>query len=170
MNLIQILMTPSEVTNTILICIFAYLESFLLEMFFIKLLDIHTSKLSKFLYVLLSGTIGIISNHLLNNLIAYFTNLMFCFILIYKLFNQTLKKSFIALLCSYICIFISAYLSQILISKSLQISSVDILNIPLYHILTSLLLYMIFGLFYIIMCHKDVIIKSKKTSLKQLYL
>lgn len=33
MNLIQILMTPSEVTNTILICIFAYLESFLLEMF-----------------------------------------------------------------------------------------------------------------------------------------
>ena len=166
MNLIQILMTPSEVTNTILICIFAYLESFLLEMFFIKLLDIHTSKLSKFLYVLLSGTIGIISNHLLNNLIAYFTNLMFCFILIYKLFNQTLKKSFIALLCSYICIFISAYLSQILISKSLQISSVDILNIPLYHILTSLLLYMIFGLFYIIMCHKDVIIKSKKTSLK----
>ena len=118
MNLIQILMTPSEVTNTILICIFAYLESFLLEMFFIKLLDIHTSKLSKFLYVLLSGTIGIISNHLLNNLIAYFTNLMFCFILIYKLFNQTLKKSFIALIFEinmhfYFCIFISNINKQV---------------------------------------------------------
>ena len=166
MNLIQILMTPSEVMNNILLCIFAILESFLFQFFFTRLLHIKASKKQTIVYISFASIIGILTNKYLNGPISYFINLLCFFIYMIIIYKQNIKNSSIAILTTYILIFISAYLSQIFLSIILKITPTDILNIPIYHILTSLLLYSLFSIFYLLIIQLSRIISTKKPQLK----
>lgn len=166
MNLIQILMTPSEVMNNILLCIFAILESFLFQFFFTRLLHIKASKKQTIVYISFASIIGILTNKYLNCPISYFINLLCFFIYMIIIYKQNIKNSSIAILTTYILIFISAYLSQIFLSIILKITPTDILNIPIYHILTSLLLYSLFSIFYLLIIQLSRIISTKKPQLK----
>lgn len=166
MNLIQILMTPSEVMNIILLCIFAILESFLFQFFFTRLLHIKASKKQTIVYISFASIIGILTNKYLNGPISYFINLLCFFIYMIIIYKQNIKNSSIAILTTYILIFISAYLSQIFLSILLKITPTDILNIPIYHILTSLLLYSLFSIFYLLIIQLSRIISTKKPQLK----
>ena len=166
MNLIQILMTPSEVMNNILLCIFAILESFLFQFFFTRLLHIKASKKQTIVYISFASIIGILTNKYLNGPISYFINLLCFYIYMIIIYKQNIKNSSIAILTTYILIFISAYLSQIFLSIILKITPTDILNIPIYHILTSLLLYSLFSIFYLLIIQLSRIISTKKPQLK----
>ena len=166
MYLIQILMTPSEVMNNILLCIFAILESFLFQFFFTRLLHIKASKKQTIVYISFASIIGILTNKYLNGPISYFINLLCFFIYMIIIYKQNIKNSSIAILTTYILIFISAYLSQIFLSIILKITPTDILNIPIYHILTSLLLYSLFSIFYLLIIQLSRIISTKKPQLK----
>lgn len=62
MNLIQILMTPSEAMNIILLCIFGFLEAFLYEKFFTGLLFFKPSRQQSIIYILSASIIAILTN------------------------------------------------------------------------------------------------------------
>lgn len=164
MNLIQILMTPNEVINTILTCLFAFLEAFLYEKFFTNLLTLHPSKRQANLYIIPTSLLAILTNIVLKNVLAYLINLVTFFLFMHFLFKQDFKKSILAILSTYITIFISAYISQIIMLK-FGISSNDLLNIPLYHLFASLLIYSIFTLFYLIIKNRNMIINKLIPSL-----
>lgn len=164
MNLIQILMTPSEVMNNILICIFGFLEIYLYEKFFTNLLLIKPSKFQSIIYVLSASTIAILTNILLKNALSYFINLVTFFLFMHFLFKQNLKNSILAIFATYIAIFISAYLSQMIMLKC-GISSNELLNIPLYHLLASLLIYSIFTLLCLLTKNWKLIIDKLMPSL-----
>ena len=166
MNLIQILMTPSEVVNNVLTSFFVVVEIFLYEKLFTNLLHITVSKKQALSYVVCASALAIVANLCLKDPLLYLFNLISFFLFVKFLFKQTVKNSFLAILVSYISIFISAYISQIIMIKYFGLSSEDILTIPLYHLITSTLIYLLFGLIYLLLKNRHIIIRTLKPSLK----
>lgn len=98
MNLIQILMTPSEVMNNILTFIFAFIEIALFEKFFSQLLKIEITKVKSAIYIVSSSLIGFTVNMLFSDPIPYLINLITLFMFIHFMFNQNIKNTFIAII------------------------------------------------------------------------
>jgi len=137
MNLIQILMTPNVVINNILTCILAFIESFLFEKFFTQLLKIRASKQQSITYIISASIIGIFTNFFLKNPISYITNLTLFFFFLILIFKQNIRNSSIAIICTYITIFVSSVVVQLFLSELLKIDYINMINIPLYRMLTS---------------------------------
>lgn len=163
MNLIQILMTPNVVINNILICIFGFLEIFLYEKFFTNLLKIRPSKKQSYTYILIASLIAIITNLFVKNPFSYLINLISFFIFMHFLFKQNIRNSCIAI---YISIFISVVLAQTILNEFMKINYIDMVTIPLYHIITSLLIYTIFSLVCILLKKRKKIFDYLQPSLK----
>lgn len=166
MNLIQILMTPNVVINNILICIFGFLEIFLYEKFFTNLLKIRPSKKQSYTYILIASLIAIITNLFVKNLFSYLINLISFFIFMHFLFKQNIRNSCIAMVSTYISIFISVVLAQTILNEFMKINYIDMVTIPLYHIITSLLIYTIFSLVCILLKKRKKIFDYLQPSLK----
>lgn len=166
MNLIQILMTPSEVMNNILTFIFAFIEIAFFEKFFSQLLKIEITKVKSAIYIVSSSLIGFTVNMLFSDPIPYLINLITLFMFIHFMFNQNIKNTFIAIIFTYITIFISAIIAQTILSTIFKISYADMTNIPLIRLITSLLIYSIFYLISIILRNGKTFIKSIKPSMQ----
>lgn len=166
MNLIQILMTPNVVINNILICIFGFLEIFLYEKFFTNLLKIRPSKKQSYTYILIASLIAIITNLFVKNPFSYLINLISFFIFMHFLFKQNIRNSCIAMVSTYISIFISVVLAQTILNEFVKINYIDMVTIPLYHIITSLLIYTIFSLVCILLKKRKKIFDYLQPSLK----
>ena len=166
MNLIQILMVPSTVINNILICVFAFVESFLYEKFFTNILGIKASKKIINLYILLASFIAIITNFFIKNPFSYLINLASFFIFMYFLFKQSIRNSFIAIISTYISIFVSVVLTQIILNELLKINYIDMITIPFYHIITSALIYIFFHIICTIINKRKIILEYLQPSLK----
>lgn len=166
MNLIQILMTPNVVINNILICIFGFLEIFLYEKFFTNLLKIRPSKKQSYTYILIASLIAIITNLFVKNPFSYLINLISFFIFMHFLFKQNIRNSCIAMVSTYISIFISVVLAQTILNEFMKINYIDMVTIPLYHIITLLLIYTIFSLVCILLKKRKKIFDYLQPSLK----
>ena len=166
MNLIQILMTPNVVINNILICIFGFLEIFLYEKFFTNLLKIRPSKKQSYTYILIASIIAIITNLCVKNPFSYLINLISFFIFMHFLFKQNIRNSCIAMVSTYISIFISVVLAQTILNEFMKINYIDMVTIPLYHIITSLLIYTVFSLICILLKKRKKISDYLQPSLK----
>lgn len=166
MNLIQILMTPNVVINNILICIFGFLEIFLYEKFFTNLLKIRPSKKQSYTYILIASLIAIITNLFVKNPFSYLINLISFFIFMHFLFKPNIRNSCIAMVSTYISIFISVVLAQTILNEFMKINYIDMVTIPLYHIITSLLIYTIFSLVCILLKKRKKIFDYLQPSLK----
>ena len=166
MNLIQILMTPNVVINNILICIFGFLEIFLYEKFFTNLLKIRPSKKQSYTYILIASLIAIITNLFVKNPFSYLINLISFFIFMHFLFKQNIRNSCIAMVSTYISIFISVVLAQTILNEFMKINYIDMVTIPLYHIITSLLIYTVFSLICILLKKRKKISDYLQPSLK----
>lgn len=166
MNLIQILMTPNVVINNILICIFGFLEIFLYEKFFTNLLKIRPSKKQSYTYILIASIIAIITNLFVKNPFSYLINLISFFIFMHFLFKQNIRNSCIAMVSTYISIFISVVLAQTILNEFMKINYIDMVTIPLYHIITSLLIYTVFSLICILLKKRKKISDYLQPSLK----
>lgn len=166
MNLIQILMTPNVVINNILTCILAFIESFLFEKFFTQLLKIRASKQQSITYIISASIIGIFTNFFLKNPISYITNLTLFFFFLILIFKQNIRNSSIAIICTYITIFVSSVVVQLFLSKLLKIDYINMINIPLYRMLTSFLIYSLFYLIYLVLKKRKSLADFLKPSLK----
>lgn len=166
MNLIQILMTPNVVINNILTCILAFIESFLFEKFFTQLLKIRASKQQSITYIISASIIGIFTNFFLKNPISYITNLTLFFFFLIFIFRQNIRNSSIAIICTYITIFVSSVVVQLFLSELLKIDYINMINIPLYRMLTSFLIYSLFYLIYLVLKKRKSLADFLKPSLK----
>lgn len=163
-NFIQFLMTPNVVLNDIIFCILFLIESIFEFTFFTHILNISTTKKQKYLYITLLTMCYILTNFTLYN--PYLINLIVFCLLIYFIFKQTIKNTFIALITTYLNTFISTYIIEILLRFIFKVSLNDIINIPIYHLLSVILIYSIFYLMYLIVTKRKNIIKLLNFSLK----
>lgn len=141
MNLIQILMTPSEVVIKLTSYILSYIEALFYLKFFKNVLNIKTNTKTDIIYILITATFANIINIFAPQF--YVLNLLLFAVLLIYLFKQDAKKTFIGLLSIYIAFFISSYILEIFIRLTLKSSINSINQIPLYFFLTSLLIYFI---------------------------
>lgn len=145
---------------------FWLLEIFLYEKFFTNLLKIRPSKKQSYTYILIASLIAIITNLFVKNPFSYLINLISFFIFMHFLFKQNIRNSCIAMVSTYISIFISVVLAQTILNEFMKINYIDMVTIPLYHIITSLLIYTIFSLVCILLKKRKKIFDYLQPSLK----
>ncbi len=166
MNLIQILMTPNVVINNILTFLCTIIEGGLYQSFFSSLLEIKISKKEAIIYIFSTSITAFFINLLIPNPFSYLINLCVFFIFMHFFFKQNIRNSCIAIISTYISIFVSSLLAQTILNELLHINYIDMIAIPFYHIITSTLIYIIFYLICIIIEKQKTIFEYLKPSLK----
>ena len=123
MNLIQILMTPSEVVIKLTSYILSYIEALFYLKFFKNVLNIKTNTKTDIIYILITATFANIINIFAPQF--YVLNLLLFAVLLIYLFKQDAKKTFIGLLSTYIAFFISSYIFLSVLRSIRNISGDD---------------------------------------------
>lgn len=164
MNLIQFLTTPNEALHNFISIALAFIEAFAYLKFFTKLLHINASIKQKFIYVAITALIAITINSLFPNFSLI--NLIVFSILVYFLFKQNIKNTFIALITSYTSFFISAFLVEFIFRLLFDVSMNNFYNIPLYYFLSSIFIYIVSYIICIIIDKRSKIIALFDFSVK----
>lgn len=146
-------------SNPILIDIFAVLLSAIEGLFFFIFLSIvfklKSTKKEKYIFIGIIAISGGISSILPNSIFKDTINILAFLLSMKFIFNLNVKNSFIALVCSYIGIFVCEYISESVLILVLHYTLDDITKIPSYYLLGMLLTYIFFAL-------EILIIKSVK--------
>ncbi len=166
MNLIQILMTPNVVINNILTFLCTIIEGGLYQSFFSSLLKIKISKKEAIIYIFSTSITAFFSNLIIPNPFSYLINLCVFFVFMHFFFKQNIRNSCIAIISTYISIFVSSLLAQTILNELLHINYIDMVAIPFYHIITSTLIYIVFYLICLIIRKQKTIFEYLKPSLK----
>lgn len=166
MNLIQILMTPNVVINNILTFLCTIIEGGLYQSFFSSLLKIKISKKEAIIYIFSTSITAFFNNLIIPNPFSYLINLCVFFVFMHFFFKQNIRNSCIAIISTYISIFVSSLLAQTILNELLHINYIDMVAIPFYHIITSTLIYIVFYLICLIIRKQKTIFEYLKPSLK----
>lgn len=166
MNLIQILMTPNVVINNILTFLCTIIEGGLYQSFFSSLLKIKISKKEAIIYIFSTSITAFFNNLIIPNPFSYLINLCVFFVFMHFFFKQNIRNSCIAIISTYISIFVSSLLAQTILNELLHINYIDMVAIPFYHIITSTLIYIVFYLICLIIRKQKAIFEYLKPSLK----
>lgn len=130
-----------------------FLEAAVTTLLFTTILNIESNRKQKFIYIISFSLISFISIYFIPGPYNTFINVLACPILVYLIFRTTILKSILAEIIPYIFFVI---LSSLLIILCVKITNLDadyFLQIPLYKMSFSLLLYLLAYLLYLI-CNK----------------
>ena len=166
MNLIQVLTTPNEAINNILTFLFTFFEGFLYLKLITATLSLKPSCRNSIIFVIIAASTALLTNSLLKNPYSYLINISILFASIYFLLCQNLKSCVIALLITYISVFISTFTVQILLSLLFNISYTNLITTPLFRFLACIIIYTGIYFIYIIIKHRHNIFNFIKLSLK----
>jgi len=112
---------------------------------FTLILNIKVTKKQKILYVLILGIIGLITIWTIPTPYNTFINILACPILVYFIFKTSILKAILAQIVPYIIFVFMSYVLMIAFSSN------SILNIPIYKITFSLIMYLLVYLLYLIL-------------------
>lgn len=129
---------------------FCFIEAFIIMLLFLTFFNIKSNKKSKILYTLLLSIVAIIFRYIIPDPYGTFINILICPLLIYFIFKITIIKSvFCEILPMLILAIIDFIIEKILLLFG--ITSNQILNIPIYRILSSSIEYLCMFIVYIIL-------------------
>lgn len=121
--------------------IFTFVENYIIMTLFLTILNIHTNRKSKTLYVLLSSLITIVTGFFIPSPFNIFINYLLSFILIIIILKVTPLKSLIAIVSS---VAIFGIISSLVLNPYitiLNITAEQLSNIPIYNIGFLLTIY-----------------------------
>lgn len=148
-NIWTALITPNEnLTNILALTPLTFLDAYLNMLLFTTILNIKSSKRQKVIYVCSISFISIITRFIIPNPYGNFINMSCMLLLIFFVFKTTILKSIIALFLPLAC---SVLLESIFVKLSLtiyHISYEDIVNVPIYRLITMLPIYLCIYIIY----------------------
>lgn len=161
------LTTENEALTKITASFLMFIELYVSMLLFTTILNISANKKQKLLYVCILSLIGILNLWIIPTPYNTFINLLACPILVYFIFKTSVLKSVLAEIIPYIFFVI---ISTLLITFCVKISGLspnNFLQIPLYKLCFSLVMYFITYLFYLL-CAKfkftiNLLDKMKRT-------
>lgn len=136
------LTTPNELLISIITIPFTYLDVYIGMLFFTTLLNIPTTKKSKILYVVIYGTISNIVTCFIPVTYKIFVNMITWPLMVFFILKTSILKSIFAMI---ITLSVSLVLESIfanLFLVLLNISSQDVVTIPLYRIIIACSIYL----------------------------
>lgn len=145
MNLVQLLTNENITVINILKLFFPIIEVFYFYEFYSTIFNINTSKKKKYLFIFSFTALGDLTIILGNSIVKDIVNISSFMLLLKVIFHQNIKNSFIALICSYLCAFVSEYFAETIIMHIFNLTYDGITSIPLYYTLGVILCYLIFG-------------------------
>lgn len=147
MNILQTIWSALTTQNETLINFIAipltYLDIYIGMFFFTILLNIKTSKVKKLIYVLFYGTVSIIINFTIPATYKIFLNMILWPLMVFFIFRTTLLKS---ILSEAIVMVTTSILDSLIINILTSICNIslsNILQIPIYRIISALTIYFI---------------------------
>lgn len=153
------LTTENEVLTLIICSPLTFLEAYISALLFTKILNIETNNKKLLLYVVSFSITALLTVFCIPKPYNTFVNILACPILVYFIFKTNILKSILAEIIPYIFFVI---LSSLLIILCVQITNLDadyFLQIPLYKMSFSLLLYLLAYLLYLICIKFNINIK-----------
>ena len=144
------LTTENEVLSNIFLVPFMYLEVFLTMLLFTTLLNIPSNFKQKSIYVILLGTIGVLTNFFVPKPYNTFINVISCPIIVMIVFKTTLFKSILAEILPYIIFVLVETLLQYIYMLIFNVTTNDIIVIPIHRIFSSIISYSTVLLIYLV--------------------
>ena len=158
-NIWNALTTPNETFSSILFAPITFIETTLLMLLFLSILNIQSSTKSKVLYVLIISIISIITNYFLSNPFNLIINYISMIVFIHVLFKTDAFKTIIAFI---IPIIIFALVSMFVMNPYLAIFNIsfsDSSTIPIYRLLYLFIQYLIVIIIYLFFRKRNLSIK-----------
>jgi len=137
-----------------------FIEMYVSMLLFTSILNIKASSKQKLLYVLILSIIGLLTVWTVPVPYNTIINIIACPILVYFIFKTTLIKSILSEIIPYIFFVLLSLLLQSFCVRVFNLTTNELLYIPLYKVLTSLLVYTCVFTLYIIFLSKNINIKS----------
>ncbi len=148
MELLQTIWTALTIENVMLIKILSIpmtiIEIIVTTLLFTSILNIKSSIKQKFIYTLTFSIVAIISMLFIPTPFNTFINVIACPILVYSIFKTNILKAILAEIIPYITFFIVSYILMTAFPSN------AILNIPIYKLCFSLIMYLLIYLIYLI--------------------
>ena len=152
-NIWSALTTPNETLTSIVTIPLFFVENTLILYLILSIFKLDITRKLKFIYVLIASFVGIISNFLIPIPINSILNYIVLIILAYFTFSMTKIKTLIAVILPTI---IFALVSNLLSNPFIQIlniSSNDLLTVPIYRIIYLTMIYIFIFLIILILNH-----------------
>lgn len=146
MNILQTIWSAltqsNEILTNILLIPLAYLDAYVVMLFFTTLLNIQTTTKRKILYVLIYGSIGNLSTLIIPVSYKIFINMIIWPILIFFILKTSILKSILSMVLTLIITLILESIFTNIFLLVLNISSQDVVTIPLYRLIIALSIYL----------------------------
>lgn len=142
------LTTENEMLTNIISCILVIIEMFVSMLLFTSLLQIHSVKKQKVLYISLLSFIGISTYIFVPKPYNTFINIFSCFISIMLIFKAKIFKSIMAVLIPNIIFVLVGIIIQNIYITVFSVSTKTAIIIPIHKITLSLLLYLFVYIIY----------------------
>lgn len=139
--------TENEGLTNILMFIPILIEAYLTMSLFTTILNIKTSIKAKITYIVTLSALSELTIFLINTPYNTFVNILLSFLLIKILFKTTIFQTLVCLIIEYT----SIVLMGIIVNSSIMIlgiNTLNIYNIPLYKVTSSLLIYFLLFMLY----------------------
>ena len=146
MNILQTIWSAltqsNEILTNILLIPLAYVDAYVVMLFFTTLLNINATGKRKFLYVLIYGSIGNLSTLIIPVSYKIFINMIIWPILIFFILKTSILKSILSMVLTLIITLILESIFTNIFLLVLNISSQDVVTIPLYRLIIALSIYL----------------------------
>ena len=148
------LTTENEDMMNIICSPLTFLEAYITMLLFTSIIKIETTKMKNILYITIFSTIANITNIVVP--MPYFTivNTLAAPILVMIIYRTNVFKAILSEIIPYIFFISISLLLQIYCTKVLHLTLNEILYVPLYKVLTSLLIYIFILMIYFIFLSK----------------
>lgn len=166
MNLIQILTTPNNIINNFFTVLFTFIEVFLYSKVVTATLSIKSNFKNTIIFVLITGTIALLSDYFLKNPYSYLINIITLYLSILLIFKPNNKNCIIAVLITYTSIFISTFTIQVILTYLFKLSYTQLTTTPIFRFCTCALIYSLLFIICLIIKHRKGILNFLKPSLK----
>lgn len=159
-NIWMALSTPNEGLTNVFVSLITFLESFLTMHLFIAILNLNSTKKQRLTYSLSFAIISILNRIFVINPFNVFINYFIMIVLIHFIFKQSILKSIVATFSSAIIFgLIGSLLSNPYLAL-LNISSDQIVVVPIYRIGYLSIMYIVVVIIAIIIKYRNLSIKS----------
>lgn len=160
MEILQTIWTALTTENEVLISIlsipFTLLEVAITTLLFTSIFNLTVNRKTKICYILVFSLFSILSSYCIPNPYNTFVNVLICPILIALFFKAKLFTSILAEIVPYVIFVLIGSLVHNLYILLFGISTELIVNVPIYRIASSLCVYIIVYIIYLILKHYNI--------------
>ena len=155
-NLWSAISTPNETLMSIIAIPAVVIENILIMLLFTALLDIKSTTKQRIMYVIAMSISSLISMYIIPSPFNMFFNYIMLISLVYFIFKMSFLKSTIAIIASAFGFNIITFLISNPYITLLNISSDDLVTIPIYRLTYIAIVYAVAVLAIVILKNKDI--------------